>query len=112
MSWLPPELLGLRKREDGRGAELRSLRISELSAVDDPAHGCPDWILMKSASPARTQSRLERYFPGFEQLSLDEARQLRDLLRDEPDAAEEFLQKRASRSWGQRLVAGQTIRFS
>ena len=67
------EVLGVRKRDGSRAVELRNLRISELSGVDHPAHGTPDWLLLK--------------------------------------AAETKVEKRCARGWGERLVAGQTIRF-
>jgi hypothetical protein len=49
-SWLD-EVLGVRKRQAGagHGVELRNMQISELSAVDDPANGVADWLLMKAA---------------------------------------------------------------
>ena len=72
MGFMDEVLYGVRKR-DGRGIELRNIRISELSGVDVPANGVPDWLLLK--------------------------------------AAERRVEKRSSRSWGHRVVAGHTIRF-
>jgi hypothetical protein len=69
------EALGLRKRDGTRttrGTELRSMHIDELSGVDEPAHGFPDWLLLKATRHSAAA---------------------RDVC------------------WGQRLVAGETIRF-
>ncbi|MDQ3993486.1 MAG: hypothetical protein M3265_01655 [Actinomycetota bacterium] len=46
------EVLGLRKRDGSPGLELRSMRIEELSAVDHPAHGIADWLLITAADRA------------------------------------------------------------
>jgi hypothetical protein len=46
VDWLH-EVLGVRKRSGH--TELRDIVVSELSAVDHPASGFPDWLLMKAA---------------------------------------------------------------
>ena len=59
-TWLD-EVLGIRKRDGGhgRGAELRSMEISELSGVDSPAHGIDDWLLLKTATDIEDEELAE-----------------------------------------------------
>jgi hypothetical protein len=116
------------------------MQISELSGVDDPAHGVPDWLLLKAATEIEEDAELAELdaqmrgtwsppeldeldalivdvdepspYPGLDSMTTEELLQLRELLDEEPEVVEDYLERRAPlRSAFQDLVLGETNRL-
>ena len=118
------EVLGIRKRH-GRGTELRDLEIRELSAVDDPANGIADWLMLKSVENEELAEALVealdsdddddgfRVLKNLDALSSEEIEQLAEWFTSDREGFMKALEPMVADGYSeaiQRVVRGHTTR--